>query len=161
MQKLEACKRCSRAAPACLQGLAAEEVPFGSDPDDPRRQCKRCVLHLQFHAIEDYPSEAGLTWRELRRTVEDAFAKKVEAAVVKAFKRAAYSPGIETMPEAREGGGKRGAAEDSGDENAPAVANTAQLNDAGEDAEDENKEVRGRWCERWRVSGIALVLRSC
>lgn len=124
-----------------MQGLAAEEVPFGSDPDDPRRQCKRCVLHLQFHAMEAYPSEAGLTWRELRRTVEDTFAKKVEAAVVKAFKRAAYSPGIETMPEVAEGGGAAARGGEGGEEG-PTVANAAELNDAGEDAEDENKEVR-------------------
>lgn len=142
------------------QGLAVEEQPYYVAAQGPA--CTRCAVHLQFHPLSAYPAEVGLTWPELERAVEKAFAPALEAAIVRVLRKASYTPGIETVHEdnAAAGSGGRGkggnAAGNSGggdaaggDEEAGHGAGmsgqrdvaTGLLDGDTEDEADENKEV--------------------
>jgi hypothetical protein len=138
-----------------LQGLSVEEAPFGRDLDNPEQQCKRCVIHLQFHKLSEYPEEVGLQWQELVDTVEGPFASGVDAAIQKCFRKAAFTAGIERLAVSEEGKGKLAGTNGHADmyptqDRQQAAHSVADINDAGEKEEDENQEV-----------SVSSIMSSC
>ena len=141
--------------------------------------CKRGVVRLQFHPMDAYPAETRLTWEELLDCVETSFSANVEAAIVKLFRKATFTLGIETMAEEgvsdkRKGGagvdaeGEGGSGEAAGgDEGEGAEAtharNAATLNDGDAADDDENREVCTPHISRSRVdcdSAMCLQLHT-
>lgn len=133
-----------------LQGLSVVETPF--HVDEGGSVTREYTIHLQFHDMETYPDRVHLSWSELERAVEVQFAKEVERAVVKQFRRAAYVPEIDSVKIA--GPSKKSDAEGEGEEAGDAEATKAAAagGDDAEEDDDENKEVRGA------LAGVGLTL---
>lgn len=129
-----------------MQGLSVEEAPFGRDVDNPKQQCRCCVIHLRFHELSEYPEEVDLNWQELLDTVEGPFASAVDSVIQKCFRKAAFTAGVEQVAVTEEGkgagvGSKGDRGGKQGEEGEQAAHSVADINDAGEKEEDENQEV--------------------
>lgn len=133
-----------------LQGLSVEEAPFARGEDGGFH--REFTVHLQFHSLRSYPDQLNLSWCEISTTVGAAYAKAVEKAIVKRFRRSAFLPEIESLEvngagEAaapRAGGAKGDATGGAEADDAGSPVNVDAV-DGAED-EDENREVRRAMC---------------
>lgn len=131
--------------------MSVEEAPFAHGEDGGFH--REFTLHLQFHDLRSYPDRLHLSWAEIAATVGEDYAKAVEKAVIKRFRRSAFLPEIESVAvneaggaaTARKGDATGGAADDAQAED---VGNPVNADGAdGEEDEDENREVRfSAWC---------------